>query len=239
MLALRSLLFSIGYILSTIAFSFPSVLTFPFPFSWRYRFITQWSRFNLWWLKVTCGLRYQVHGLENIPATNAIVLSKHQSTWETLALQLIFPDQSWLIKRELLWIPFFGWGIAMLEPIAIDRSAKRKALTQLLEQGAARLKQGRWIVIFPEGTRMPPGQRGNYRLGGARLAAATGYPVVPVAHNAGEHWPKRSFIKTPGVIHIWIGPPIATQGRSAEEINRLTEEWIENKMAEITSRHCA
>lgn len=239
MLAFRSLLFSIGYIISTIAFSFPSVLTFAFPFSWRYRFITQWSRFNLWWLKVTCGLRYQVHGLENIPATNAIVLSKHQSTWETLALQLIFPDQSWLIKRELLWIPFFGWGIAMLEPIAIDRSAKRKALTQLLEQGAARLKQGRWIVIFPEGTRMPPGQRGNYRLGGARLAAATGYPVVPVAHNAGEHWPKRSFIKTPGVIQIWIGPPIATQGRSAEEINRLTEEWIENKMAEITCRHCA
>lgn len=225
--------------ISLLAFAPLSVLTFPFPFKARYLFITQWARFNLWWLEKTCRLSYQVSGRENIPASNAIILCKHQSAWETLALQRIFPPQIWLLKRELLWIPLFGWGLAMLEPIAIDRKAGKKAMRQLLEQGAARLQAGRWVVIFPEGTRMAPGKKGRYAPGGALLAENSGFPVVPVAHNAGEFWPRRGFIKRPGVIQVVIGPVIASKGKSAAEINAATEEWIENKMREIADIKCS
>jgi len=239
MLVIRSLLFSCGMGISLLAFAPLSVLTFPFPFKARYLFITQWARFNLWWLEKTCRLSYQVSGRENIPASNAIILCKHQSAWETLALQRIFPPQIWLLKRELLWIPLFGWGLAMLEPIAIDRKAGKKAMRQLLEQGAARLQAGRWVVIFPEGTRMAPGKKGRYAPGGALLAENSGFPVVPVAHNAGEFWPRRGFIKRPGVIQVVIGPVIASKGKSAAEINAATEEWIENKMREIADIKCS
>lgn len=234
MLFVRSSLFALGYVVSILAFSPLSVMTFVLPFEQRYAFISQWSRFNLWWLKLTCNLRYVVEGQENIPKQNAIVLCKHQSAWETLALQHIFPPQVWILKRELLWIPFFGWGLAMLEPIAIERKNARKAIKQLLEQGAERLTKGRWVVVFPEGTRIPPGQRGQYHLGGARLAHKTAYPVVPVAHNAGEYWPRKSFIKHPGVIRLCIGPVIESKDRSANEINALAEQWIESKMREIS-----
>lgn len=226
----RSALFTIGMAISTLVFAPLSLLTFPLPYRRRYAFITQWTRFNLWWLDATCRLRYVVEGLEHLPAEPAIVLAKHQSTFETLAFQLIFPPQVWLLKRELLWVPFFGWGLAMLEPIAIDRKAARKALQQLLSVGGERLEHGRWVVIFPEGTRMAPGQKGRYAPGGAMLAARTGRPVVPVAHDAGEYWPRRGFIKRPGTIRIVIGPVIDSRGRSAQEINALAEEWIEMQM---------
>lgn len=235
MLVFRSLLFALGMAISTLVFAPLSVLTFPFPFATRYRFISQWARFNLWWLKKTCRLGYKVSGQENIPATNAVILCKHQSAWETLALQKIFPPQIWVLKRELLWVPFFGWGLAMLEPIAIDRKAGKNAMRQLLEQGAERLRAGRWVVIFPEGTRIAPGKKGRYAVGGAMLAGSSGYAVVPVAHNAGEFWPRRGFIKRPGVIQIVIGPVIETSGRDASEINQMAESWIEGKMQEITN----
>ncbi|MCC6302854.1 MAG: 1-acyl-sn-glycerol-3-phosphate acyltransferase [Gammaproteobacteria bacterium] len=213
--------------LSTLVFAPLAVLTFPFPFTVRYAFITRWARFNLWWLRLTCRLDYQVRGRENIPVGNAIVFCKHQSAWETLALQKIFPPQVWLLKRELLWVPFFGWGLAMLEPIAIDRRAGRKAVEQLVTQGGERLANGRWVVIFPEGTRVPPGQTGRYGIGGAVLAAKSGYPVVPVAHNAGEFWPRRGFIKRPGTITVVVGPAIESQGKTAEMIKEEAREWIE------------
>ncbi len=227
MLFLRSLLFALGMWLSTLVFAPLAVLTFPFPFTVRYAFITRWARFNLWWLRLTCRLDYQVRGRENIPVGNAIVFCKHQSAWETLALQKIFPPQVWLLKRELLWVPFFGWGLAMLEPIAIDRRAGRKAVEQLVTQGGERLANGRWVVIFPEGTRVPPGQTGRYGIGGAVLAAKSGYPVVPVAHNAGEFWPRRGFIKRPGTITVVVGPAIESQGKTAEMIKEEAREWIE------------
>lgn len=227
MLFLRSLLFALGMWLSTLVFAPLAVLTFPFPFTVRYAFITRWARFNLWWLRLTCRLDYQVRGRENIPVGNAIVFCKHQSAWETLALQKIFPPQVWLLKRELLWVPFFGWGLAMLEPIAIDRRAGRKAVEQLVTQGGERLANGRWVVIFPEGTRVPPGQSGRYGIGGAVLAAKSGYPVVPVAHNAGEFWPRRGFIKRPGTITVVVGPAIESQGKTAEMIKEEAREWIE------------
>lgn len=227
MIVTRSLLFLVGQVTSTLVFAPLSLLTFALPYHMRYRFITQWSRFNLWWLKITCGVHSTVTGREHIPDGNAIILCKHQSAWETLALTRIFPPQVWVIKRELLRIPFFGWGLAMLEPIAIDRKSGRKAVRQLVEQGCRRLEQGRWVVVFPEGTRVAPGQRKRYGIGGGVLAEQSGYPVVPVAHNAGEHWPRRGFLKYPGTIRVVIGPPIETRGRSPEQITAAAEAWIE------------
>ncbi len=225
----------LGMAIATLIFAPLSVLTYPLPYLWRYRFITQWTRFNLWWLALTCGLRYRVEGLEYLPRGPAVILAKHQSAFETLAFQRIFPPQVWLLKRELLWVPFFGWGLAMLEPIAIDRKAGRKSLQQLLSDGASRLSRGRWVVIFPEGTRVAPGASGRFAPGGAMLAVHSGYPVVPVAHNAGEYWPRRGFIKRPGVIRIVIGPAIETQGRKSQEINAEAQAWIEENTARIST----
>tara|TARA_B100000315_G_scaffold260410_1_gene321543 strand:+ start:6944 stop:7513 length:570 start_codon:yes stop_codon:yes gene_type:complete len=176
---------------------------------------------------MTCEIHYEVIGRENIPETNAVVLCKHQSAWETLALPLCLPPLAFVIKRELLWIPLFGWGLALLEPIAIDRLARRKAIYQLLAQGRERLEAGRWVVVFPEGTRVEAGSKGAYALGGALLAERTGYQVVPVAHNAGECWPRRQFLKRPGTIQLVFGPVIDSTGKSAKEINALAESWIE------------
>lgn len=229
----RSTLFMAGMVPTTVLFALLGVLTFPFPFRVRFAVITQWTSFNLWWLAVTCHVRYMVEGKENIPAGPAVILSKHQSAFETMAFQRIFPPHVWLLKRELLWVPFFGWGLAMLEPIAIDRKAGRKALQQLLDVGAKRLADGRWVVIFPEGTRVAPGHKGRYAPGGAMLAVRSRCPVVPVAHNAGEFWPRRGFIKYPGTIRIVIGPTIDTVNRSAQEINSQVEQWIEETMSRL------
>lgn len=199
----------------------------------RYRVTSTWTRMMLFLLRNVCGLRYRIVGAENIPKTPSIVLSKHQSAWETLAFQEIFPPQVWVLKKELLRIPFFGWGLAMTSPIAIDRSARKKALEQIVEQGKDRLRQGFWIVIFPEGTRIPPGQRGKYRIGGAWLATHTNVPVVPVAHNAGEFWGKNSFVKHPGIITVSIGKPIDPTGMEAGELNAQVEAWIEQEMLRI------
>jgi len=178
-------------------------------------------------------LRYQVVGAKNIPKTPSIVLSKHQSAWETLAFQEIFPPQVWVLKKELLMIPFFGWGLAMTSPIAIDRKSGKKALEQIVEQGIDRLQQGFWVVVFPEGTRIAPGSRGKYRVGGAWLATHTGYNVVPVAHNAGEFWGRNSFVKKPGTITVSIGRPIDPTGMEANDLNAQVEHWIETEVRRI------
>lgn len=182
---------------------------------------------------VICGVRYRVIGAENIPRVPCVILSKHQSAWETMALQTIFPPQVWVMKRELLWIPFFGWGLAMLWPIAIDRGSGSKALRQMAEQGRERLKAGFYIVIFPEGTRVAPGQRAAYHPGGAWLTVKTGALALPVAHNAGECWRKNAFIKRPGLITVSIGKPIASAGLSAAELNQRIENWIESEMPKL------
>ncbi|MEE8342405.1 MAG: lysophospholipid acyltransferase family protein [Gammaproteobacteria bacterium] len=234
-LFLRSFAFWSVFTLSIVIYAPLSLLTIPLPFAVRYRFINVWTRFNIWWLKHTCKLTYQVEGREHLPPGNAVVMVKHQSTWETLSMQVIFPIQTWIAKRELLWVPFFGWSLALLEPIALDRKAGQQALNQLVQQGTKRLQQGRWIIVFPEGTRVAPGQTGQYQPGGAMLAARSGYPVVPVAHNAGEFWPRRSFLKYPGTIRVVIGPVIETRNRSAREILADTEQWIETTMANISA----
>ena len=233
MLFLRSLLFYLVMWASTVLVVFLAAFLLPFSFTVRYGFISQWARFNLWWLNKTCKIDYRVKGIENIPASNGLIFCKHQSTWETLALQNIFPPQVWLLKREILYIPVFGWGMKMLDPIAIDRSKGTKALRQLITEGTKRLKRGRWVVIFPEGTRMKPGQEGKYHKGGAMLAERSGYPVVPVAHNAGSFWVHKKFIKQPGTIQVSIGPAIDSVGHKSSEINELARSWIEEEMLRL------
>ena len=232
---LRSLAFWIAFPLSIVIYSVLLLFTFPFPLSTRWQLVQTWVRFTLWWLKVTCRLTHEIIGTENIPAGAAIVFAKHQSTWETIALQQIFPMQVWVAKRELMWIPFFGWGLALMKCIAIRRGSGRAAIRQLTSEGKARLDEGIWIVIFPEGTRIPPGRKGQYRIGGAILAEQSGYPIVPVAHNAGEFWPRRSFIKHPGVIQVRIGKPIESAGKTAQQLLDETATWIEDRMTEITT----
>lgn len=190
--------------------------------------VSKWAVFNLWWLKVCCNLKYTVEGLENIPADGAaIIMCKHQSAWETLALQKIFPPQVWVLKRELLWIPIYGWGLAAMEPIAIDRTSASKALRQIVDQGCKRLAQGLWVVIFPEGTRTTAGEKHKYQPGGGMLASKSEYPVIPVAHNSGYFWPRNTIRKLPGTIHMVIGPAISTKNKTAKQITRETEAWIE------------
>ncbi len=236
---LRSALFNLLMLLTVLVFAPLALLTFPLPHPLRYRFISQWAQLQLFLVRVLCGVRYRVEGRDHLPKGPAIILAKHQSAWETIAFQKIFPMQTWVLKRELLLIPFFGWGLALMKPIAIDRGAGRKAVTQVIEQGKARLAEGIWIVVFPEGTRMAPGTTRRYGIGGAALAVESGYPVVPVAHNAGSFWPRRGFLKKPGTIHVVIGPVIHTRGKSAEEINRAAEDWIEKKMVELERRTSA
>jgi len=230
MLFLRSLLFFIGQVITAPIFTLIALLAMPLNPILRNDLISGWARSMLWWLKVTCNIRHEITGLENITDSPTIVLSKHQSAWETLAFQAIFPTQVYVLKRELLWIPIFGWGLAMSSPIAIDRSAGREALKKLVANGQARLSRGFWVVIFPEGTRITPGERSKYHIGGAWLATHTKTQVLPVAHNAGEYWAKNTFIKKPGVIKMHIGKPIQTAGLKADALNHQVESWIEAEM---------
>ncbi len=234
-LFLRSFVFWIFFAIVTVVFAPLLLLSFPFPFEKRFALTHAWSKLTIWWLGVTCKLYYEIEGQENITDSAGIVFAKHQSTWETLTLNFWFTPQTWVIKRELLWLPFFGWGAYMMEPIALNRGSGRKAIEQLVEQGRQRLDSGRWIIIFPEGTRIAPGKRGRYRIGGAVLAERTGYPIYPVAHNAGEYWPRRKFLKMPGVIKVCIGAAISPEGKTAQQISSEVESWIESEMARITT----
>jgi 1-acyl-sn-glycerol-3-phosphate acyltransferase len=206
------------------------------PFSVRYRLSLLWIGGVMKAAKLTCGLDYAVEGLENLPKDQSfIVLSKHQSAWETLALRLFLPVQTTVLKESLTWIPIGGWALATMKPIAIDRKNQREALKKLVNEGIERLKEGLVVVIFPEGTRTAPGENKKFNAGGAMLAHQSGYPVIPLAHNAGEYWPRYSFLKHPGTIRVKIGPPITSTGKKAKAINEEAERWIANAMTEISS----
>ncbi len=234
MLLARALLFYFGLALSTLIFVPLGILIYPLPFSLRFNIMSQWAVFNLLWLKLCCKLDHVIEGQENIPVDGAaIIMCKHQSAWETLVLQSVFPPQVWVLKRELLWIPIYGWGLAAMEPIAIDRASASKALRQIVDQGCQRLAQGLWVVIFPEGTRTVAGARHKYQPGGGMLASKSACPVIPVAHNSGYFWPRNSLEKLPGTINLVIGPPIETKGKSAKQITRETEDWIESTVARL------
>ena len=234
---LRSLLFAIVLVITTPPFALLGILSTPLPPQTRYRIITKWTDITLWFVWHLLGIRYRVIGRENLPNQASVILCKHQSAWETMALQHIFPAICFVLKRELLKVPFFGWGLARMPMIAIDRAAGKDALAQVVEQGSQRLEEGFWVVVFPEGTRVAPGTTRRYKPGGAWLAHKTGVPVVPVAHNAGEFWRRNAFVKHPGEVVVSIGPVIETAGRGAEEINAEAHAWIEGEMRRLFPHH--
>ena len=233
MLILRSLLFYIGQIISTILIAPIGIIAFPLDFKKRYYLITRWAVFNLWWLKICCNVTYEIKGKDNIPGKPCIVMSKHQSAFETLALQQIFIPQVWILKKELLQIPIYGWGLASMQPIAINRDSTIKSFRQIADQGCERLQKGYWVIIFPEGTRVAPNKKKRYLPGGGMLAEKSGAQVVPVAHNAGRLWSRNSMIKKPGLITIKIGPVIESENKSAKEITDEVENWIEKEVGEL------
>ena len=235
MLILRSLLFYIGQIISTVLIAPIGVIAFPLDFKKRYYLITRWAVFNLWWLKLCCNVRYEIVGIDNIPEKPCIVMCKHQSAFETLALQRIFIPQIWVLKKELLQIPIYGWGLASMQPIAINRDSTIKSFKQIADQGYERLKKGYWVVIFPEGTRVAPNKKKKYLPGGGMLAEKSGAQVVPIAHNAGRLWPRNSMIKKPGLITIKIGPVMESKNKTAKEITNNVEYWIEKTVGELPS----
>ena len=233
MLILRSLLFYIGQIISTILIAPIGIIAFPLDFKKRYYLITRWAVFNLWWLKICCNVTYEIKGKDNIPGKPCIVMSKHQSAFETLALQQIFIPQVWILKKELLQIPIYGWGLASMQPIAINRDSTIKSFRQIADQGCERLQKGYWVIIFPEGTRVAPNKKKKYLPGGGMLAEKSGAQVVPVAHNAGRLWSRNSMIKKPGLITIKIGPVIESENKNAKEITDEVENWIEKEVGEL------
>jgi 1-acyl-sn-glycerol-3-phosphate acyltransferase len=226
----RSLVFALLLVVVTPPYSLLALATFPLPRLVRYRIISGWSRLVIAMARSVLGIRYRVQGLEHLPREPSIILAKHQSAWETLAFQAIFPPHVLVLKRSLLWIPFFGWGLALMSPIAIDRRRGTSALKRMAVKGRERLSQGFSIAIFPEGTRTAPGVRGTYHSGGAWLALRTGAPVVPVAHNAGLFWGRNAFVKRPGEVTVVVGEPMQASGMSAEALNRQVEHWIESRM---------
>ena len=233
--AFYSLVFVCTMFLSAVYVSIIAIIALPLPFRARYFLLNFYSVFNLWVLKNLCRIDYRVEGLENIPDEACIIFSKHQSALETMIVQRVFPPLTFVVKRELLWIPFFGWGLKSMDPIAIDRGSGRKAITQVVKQGIDRLNKGIWLVIFPEGTRSRPGTKMEYKIGGGMLASKSGRKVIPVAHTAGEYWPKGFFSRQTGTIVMSIGPAIETEGKKADKIMKEAELWIETKMNEITT----
>jgi 1-acyl-sn-glycerol-3-phosphate acyltransferase len=184
-------------------------------------------------LRRLCGLGYSVRGLERLPARSTVILMKHSSSWEAIAQLVLFPRQTWVLKQELIWAPILGWAIFALKPIAIDRKGGRAAVEQVLHRGQRRLAEGLWVVIFPEGTRVPAGQTRRYGMSGTLLAQAAGRPIVPVAHNAGYYWPRRSLLKHAGTIEVVVGDPIETADRDPREINAEVQSWIESEIARM------
>ena len=235
MALLRSTLFAVGMWLATVPFGILALVLLAIRprFERRFALISLWSRLMLHWLRLTCGVRWEVEGRENIPATPCLVFANHQSTWETIFLQSLFRPQTWVLKRELLSIPFFGWGLRALEPIAIERGSGRKAIASIIRQGRDRLAAGRWVVVFPEGTRLKPGEQRKWGVGGAALATSSGHPVVPVAHDAGRCWPKGSFIKRPGIIRVRIGTPFPSGNRETEAFNEEVRAWVEGHRPDL------
>lgn len=231
---LRSLLFTAFLFLSVPVYATGVLLLSPFGHRVYYRCAVGWARANLWLLDRLCGLRFEVEGLENIPGEPCVLYWKHESVWETMAGAVLFPPQTWVVKRELMWLPFFGWGLALLKPIAINRKAGRTAVKQVMSQGRERLANGLFVVIYPEGTRVLPGQERRFGISGAALAKSAGRPILPVAHNAGDFWPRRSFLKRPGVIRVVIGAPIETGELSHEEITALGRDWIARAIERIS-----
>ena len=209
-------------------------MMFFMPLGFRIAIVRIWIGYSMFCLRLFCGLSYEISGMENIPEKGFIVMSKHSSTWETIAIQRFFRPMVWVVKRELTWIPFFGWALWAMDAISLNRGTGRKAINQLVAESRVHMDRGRILMLFPEGTRVPPGQRKPFKIGGAIVSEQTGYAVLPIAHNAGEFWPRHSWIKWPGRIRVVIGEPIEPQGKSAERIIEEVAEWITSECEKIS-----
>lgn len=230
---LRSLVFTAVLFASTLLFAAIVIATAWLPHESRYAVVRGWARVLLAAARILCGLDYVVEGREHIPAGSHISMWRHSSTWETIAQAVLFPPQAWVLKREILWIPVVGWATWLMHPIAIDRSAHRAAVNQVVSQGLQRLAAGMWILIYPEGTRVAVGQRRRYGISGALLGAAAGCKIVPVAHDAGRYWARRGLLKRRGTIRVVIGPPVECAGREARDILEDVRAWIDAKTTEL------
>ena len=199
-----------------------------------YWYFAGWLALSVWGARVICGVKARVHGRENLPGSPVVLLPKHQSTWETFAFPTLMPRPlCYVFKRELLYIPFFGWAMARMDLIHIDRSRRAEAWSKVAEQGRRYMAQGNWVIMFPEGTRAPRGGQGTYKVGGTRLAIETGVPVVPIAVTSARCWPRKSFVLVPGVIDVSIGKPIDSAGRKADELMSEVQTWIEAEMRRL------
>ena len=229
----RSVLFTVLMALSVLPWSIVVVIGRLGGYFVSYALVVAWVRAVFWLMDKLCRLNFRVEGAENLPLANAVVLLKHSSAYETLVQFLLFPRQCWVVKRELLWAPFLGWAVAAVRPIAIDRDAGQRAVAQVLAKGKARLEEGHWVMVFPEGTRMPPGETRRYGVSGVLLAQEAGRLLVPVAHNAGDYWPRRGWRKRPGTVTFRIGVPVDPTGREPRKVNEQIQSWIEGQVAEL------
>ncbi len=235
LLFVRSLIFALLIVVATVVWAIACFGFMLLPYRQRYWMIIRWNVFIVFAAKYVCGIHWRMKGVENLPDAPVILLSKHQSAWETIFYCWAMPrPMIFVFKKSLLYIPFFGWGLAMLRMIAIDRSKGREAMSQVIDTGKRRLADGQWVIMFPEGTRTPVGSQGKYKAGGAILAIGTNTPVVPIAVNSGDCWPRNAFIKTPGTITVSIGKPISPEGLTAAELIARVETWIESEMRVIT-----
>lgn len=231
---LRAVLYQTFLIITVIPYAVCCLLWAPLPLRWRYRLTVGWPRLAVWGAKFFLGIRWRLIGAENLPDGPGILLSKHQSAWETLFFPAYMPRElCFVYKKELHRVPFFGWGLALLRMIPIDRSKGRDAFEQVVRIGQDRINEGRWPILFPEGTRIAPGKAGRYKMGGALLATRTGTPIIPVAHNAGECWPRNAFVKKPGLITVSVGPLIQVDGLDPDAVNRKVQDWIETEMRRL------
>lgn len=238
MLTIRSFLFTTWVFATAIIGGTIELLIFWAPHRWQWAVAKAWAFGNLWAGRFFCGMDVTTEGSENLPKETSVALIKHTTAMETYWQIAALPPQTWVLKKELVLIPLFGWGVGLImKPITIDRRAGASVVKQVIAQGKNRIERGLWVTIFPEGTRMPPGETKRYGVSGAAIAADTGCPVVPVAHNAGDFWPKRGLRKYPGKIKFCIGPAIDPAGRTPKEINDLAQTWIETKMLEISTHY--
>ena len=236
MLAIRSLLLIVFGLVAGTLYAAATILLFWTPRKFLFGFVTSFCRLMLWAGEFFCGLKMVIEGRENLPDTPSVIMIKHSSLFETYGHVPVFPRSTWVLKREIFWVPVFGWALALVfKPIAIDRSTRGRAVKQVIEQGRARLAEGIWVTIFPEGTRMPPGETRRYGISGAALAKGAGVMIVPVAHNAGDFWARHQFRKYPGTVRFCIGPPIDPAGRPPKDTNLIVQDWIESKMREIST----
>lgn len=235
MLTLRSLVFTAFLFVAALLGGLVVLLLFWAPSRTHWAITVGWCRLAVWATRFFCRLEVVVEGKENLPDIPSVLLIKHTTALEAFVQVVVFPRATWVVKRELLWLPLFGWAIALvLRPIAIDRGGRGAAVKQVIAQGKVKLADGIWVTVFPEGTRVPPGETRRYGISGAALAHEAGCPIVPVAHNAGDFWPRRSFYKRPGTVRFCIGPPIDPADRPPKETNLIAQAWIEAKMHEIS-----